>query len=733
MIALVCAVNLFASACLRAADEAAQWVDPRIGTQNGGNVIIGPSLPFGMVKPGPDTGADDQNSGYAFGEPIVGFSQIHVSGTGGGAKYGNILVQPTTGPLEISGIGSPPQDEDVKLGYYGVTLKRYGVRVELTTAARASLYRFSFPAGQEAHLLFDVGHCLVSGASFGEGQKVVTSTVQVLSPREVAGSSTLTGGWNQQTRAFTVFFYAVADNAAGSVGTWKLGKSYPNVKSQSTQPGDDAGAGAWLDWGAKHPDVIRLKIGISFVSVAQAKSHASDIRGFDFERTRAAAVAAWEEALSTVHVDGATPDQTRMFYTALYHLMLMPVDRTGENPLWTSAAPNYDDFYALWDTFRVSHPLLTLVAQPREVEIVRSLVDICEHDGFLPDARSGNCNGRTQGGSDADIVIADAYVKHLLGIDWAAAYSAAVKDAEIPPADQFKEGRGGLADWKELGYCSIEGVDRPGSKTMEYAQNDFSIAEMAAGLGRTNDAAKYFKRAGQWQNLWDKNYSEGGFTGFIRPRYRDGAWKQDFTAMQGCSWNGDSFYEANSWTYSFYVPHDVAGLIAKMGGHDVFVKRLDAFFDVPGRFDVGDEPFFLTPYLYTWAGRYDRTVERVHDILTKSFSPKPGGLPGNDDSGAMSAWYACGALGLYPNAGQAVYLLGSPIFPAATFKLANGRRFTIKAVDVSPANIYIIGAYLNGRPFNTAWIRHGDIMAGGTLLLQMGRHPSDWPEGPPPP
>jgi putative alpha-1,2-mannosidase len=370
--------------------------------------------------------------------------------------------------------------------------------------------------------------------------------------------------------------------------------------------------------------------------------------------------------------------------------MLMPVDRTGENPLWKSSEPYYDDFYAIWDTFRSSAPLLTLIAPERQAASVRALIDIYRHDGYMPDARSGNFNGRTQGGSNAEFFVTDAYLKKLPSIDWNAGYAAEVKDAEVPPANQFKEGRGGLDDYKSLGYASIEGVDRPGSKQMEYAADDFEVALLAKALGKTADYEKYLARSRNWENLWDPDFEDGGFKGFIRPRHRDRSWKQDFTAMQHCTWGGDTFYEGNSWTYSTFVPQDVASLIKKSGGNETFVKRLDAFFDVPGRYDVGNEPGFLSPYLYIWAGRQDKTAERVRQI-------------------------------------------GSPAIAETTFHLINGKTFTIEGRNVSAENKYVQSAQWNGTPYNRAWFTHEDILRGGRLVLVMGSKPGTWPDGPAPP
>ncbi len=712
----------------------ASRVDPFLGADGGGNVFPGPVVPFGMAKPGPDMESKDYgpNAGWAADGDILGFSQTHVSGTGGGAKYGNVLVMPTVGEPAGSGYQSPRADERARAGYYGVSLTRPGIGVEITAARRTSLYRFTYPASPHANLLFDVGHCLLSTPAWGESQSITGSTIRILSPTEVSGSTSVTGGWNKQTNSYTVFFYAATDTPAAGSGTWVAEKLQPG--SRDATGGAKTSAGAWLTFPTRKGQQVRMKVGISFVSVEQARRNAeAEIPGFDFEATRASAVAAWDKALGKVELRGASDEQAQEFYTALYHTMLMPVDRTGENPLWQSGEPYYDDYYAIWDIFRSSGPLLTLVAPEREADIVRSLVDIYRHEGWLPDARSGNFNGRTQGGSNAEFMITDAYVKGLKGIDWETAYAAEVHDAEASPADHFKEGRGGLDDWHSLGYVSLEGSDRPGSVHMEYAANDYEIALLAKGLGKDGEFSRYLKRSANWKNLWDGGMTESGFTGFIRPRHRDGSRLTPFTAMDGCSWNGNTFYEGNSWTYSFFVPQDMASLIGTMGGPRTFVERLDAFFAAPGRYDVGNEPGFLAPYLYVWAGRHDKTAEHVRAILAASFHGGPKGLPGNDDSGAMSSWFAFGQLGIFPNAGQDVYLIGSPAFAQAALHLAGGKDFTVEARNVSATNIYVASAELNGKPLDRAWLRHGEIAGGGRLVLTMAGAPTKWPQGPPPP
>jgi predicted alpha-1,2-mannosidase len=715
--------------------QSAHDIDPMLGVDGGGNTFPGPSLPFGMIKPGPDMGNNQSNSGWEAKGNINGFSQTHVSGTGGGPKYGNILVQPTTGAPRGSYYASPAANEEASAGYYSVTLARYHTRVEITTASRAALYRITYPVAAQStahpNLLFDVSHLLSSSNGYGEAQTVVNSAISILSPTEVEGHSSVLGGWNKQPTPYTVYFYAATDRPASSWGTWGGDVLHPGSRNQ--QSGVWEATGGWLTFSSSDT-VVHLKIGISFVSTAAAKRNATtEIPGFDFDQVHAQAVAAWDKALSPIQIKGATPQELQVFTTALYHTMLMPVDRTGDNPLWPSSEPYYDDYYTLWDTFRSSGPLLTLIAPERQTQTVVALVDIYRHEGWLPDGRSGNYTGRTQGGSNAEFFITDAYLKGLPGIDWNTAYEGMVKDAEVPPEDQIREGRGGLDDWKNLGYLTIEGVDRPASKQMEYAADDYELALLAKALGHNSDYDKYIKRSQNWEKLWNDQANAAGFHGFIWPRHRDGSWKSPFDPLAGGTWGGDTFYEGNSWTYSTFVPHDVARLIERSGGRETFVKRMDAFFAVPGRYDVTNEPGFLSPYLYIWAGRQDRTAALIPSILATNFHAGPNGLPGNDDSGAMSSWYAFGKMGFYPNAGQDVYLIGSPAFPELSIHLANGNTFTLEAKNLSAANRYIRSAEWNGHPWTKAWFTHEDLLRGGRLVLTMSGQPTHWDTGDPPP
>jgi predicted alpha-1,2-mannosidase len=423
------------------------------------------------------------------------------------------------------------------------------------------------------------------------------------------------------------------------------------------------------------------------------------------------------------------------------------VDRTGENPLWQSTTPYYDDFYCIWDTFRSSTPLLTILHPKRVTAILQSLLEIQDHDHFFVDGRSGNFAGRTQGGSDAEMMFTDAFVKHLPGLDWERVYRAVVHDADTESSDPIRYGRGDMDEWKRLGYLSIEhsdpagGPDRPGSRSMEYAANDYAVALLAKGLGHEAEARKFMTRAENWKKLWDADAvdhtEQGDVRGFIWIRHDDGRWKEKFNPYLAGTWYQDNFYEASTWTYSLYVPQDVSGLIAIAGGTSSFKKRLDLFF-APGdaqryRYDVGNEPGFLAPYLYNWIGDQSSTARTIRAILPANYHSGPDGLPGNDDSGAMGSFLVFNQMGFFPVAAQNVYLIGSPVFRKSTINLGNGKTFSIIAENSAPNNVYIAKATWNGRPYVRSWFTHDQLMAGGELKLTMTDRPTHWDTGAAPP
>ena len=668
-------------------------VDPKIGMEGVGRTFPGPSMPFGMCKPGPDCGVLP-NAGWAkMPEKVTGFSQTHVSGTGGGQKYGNILIQPGVKPQKRV-------NEEIALGYYATTFEN-GIRTEITTSERCAFYRIHYP--KDALLLIDVTHYLGKDSvpDKREKQQFVGADIEIINNHEVRGFSRIRGGWNNGD-AYTVYFCL-----------------------QSDKPFEQKGK----DIVAFADTLVNIKVGISYVSEQQARRN---IPANDFDSQLNKVRERWEQQLSKIQIKGSERDK-RMFYTALYHTMLMPVDKTGENPKWTES-PYYDDYYAIWDTYRTSTPLITLLDEQREADIVNALLNIYKREGYMPDARSGDCNGRTQGGSNAEVVIADAFVKGLKGIDYNLALQAMLKDAELDPgADHEKHGRGGLKEYTELGYIPY-GIDRAGNRTIEYAYNDYCIALVAKGLGRTDIYEQYLKQSQNWKNLWRSDYEWDGVKGYIMPKDAQGRWLDSvpwghskvyhpqipYTPITKVApwylpWWSTFFYEALSAEYSLSIPHDVPGLIEACGGAETFRKRLDMFFDRK-RYNVGNEPSFLTPCLYHWIGRPDLSSDRVREIVTSNYTDLPDGLPGNDDSGAMSSWLAFHMMGLYPNAGQSYYLLHAPLIPEWTLQLCNGK--TLRGI-VKGKGTHFEKVTLNGKVLDDARLKHADLMEGGELMFHV--------------
>lgn len=718
------------------------YIDPFIGSQGDGNVFVGASCPFGMVKPGPDY-SKGANSGYVsdLQVPLYGFSQVHVSGTGGGPKYGNILVMPFSGDFEQIEQRSLREDEQAKAGYYSVDLKKWNIKAELTASEKAAFHQYTFSATAKNAIKIDGGFFLgekpVPDAR--EAQQFLGSEVEVRSPTSVSGYSRIRGGWNNGG-AYTVYYYAEFDQPFTSFSTWKGDQLMPETESQFDS-GEKTGIVCYFENHARK--LIKVKIGISYISAAKARENLSEeIPGWDFGTVWHQAEAKWESLISKIELSSsATAAQKKMFYTALYHTMLMPVDRSGENPLWT-ATPYYDDFYAIWDTFRSSSPLITLIDPNRQAAIINAMLNIQRYDGYLPDARSGNSNGRTQGGSNAEVVIADAYAKGLKGVNYHRALKAMIKDATIPPGgNEEKEGRGGLIDYNTLGYVSTSHV-RSGNRTLEYAYDDYCLSMVAKGLGRMGEYYRFLDQSDNWKNLW-RDVEDHGARGFIMPKDPSGRWVDSIqcNGSEGrityipytplaqdwpncvCWWCG-FFYEASSWEYSFYVPHDIASVIQKSGGKGAFQERLDILFE-NDFYNVGNEPSFLTPTLYHWIGRPDLSSRQIHQIIDENYDDTRAGIPGNDDSGAMSSWLAFHMMGLFPNAGQSYYLINAPYIPEVTIHQEGGD-FKIVAKGLSEKNQFIQAVRLNGESYDKTWIEHADIVKGGVLTLTMGASPLEW-------
>jgi len=727
-------------------ERLSDYIDPQIGSEGLGRVFIGPSAPFGMVRPGPDCTPSPNSGWLPMPERVDGFAQVHVSGTGGGPKYGNILIQPFSGNLTATKHHAHRLNEEIKPGYYSTTFEESGITTEITTTPRTTAYRISYPSDtpdKPNSLMIDAGFFLGENPvpDSREAQQFVGSEVQVVSDHEIAGYSRIRGGWNNG-RAYTVYFHLSSDTPFSQVATLK-GDSITNDPYQYDS-GEKTGALVSFPPGS---DTINVKIGISFISQLKAQRNLiSESEGKDFETIHSELLDSLDDMMNRIKLHPSTPaDMKRMFYTAFYHTLIMPSDRSGENPLWTDpGVPYYDDFYALWDTYRTSMPLLAIIAPERLCDIVNSLVNIGKRDGYMPDARSGNANGRTQGGSNAEVVIADACVKGIKSIDYEEALKMMLVDATIPPGgNEEAEGRGGLREYISLGYIP-HGIPRAGNRTVEYSLCDFAIYQVAHQLGHDELADRYLKQSESWKNLWRDDYEHDGAKGFIMPRDAEGNWLDEipfgkskthkptfrytpltFEGPWYTPWWNMFFYEASSWEYSLSIPHDVDGLIEKCGGPKAFDQRLDTFFS-KNYFNVNNEPSFLSPCLYHWIGRPDKTADTIRRIIEENYNDSPTGLPGNDDSGAMSSWLMFNLAGIYPNAGHDYYIIHSPLLRSTTFSVGEGKTFSIVADNLSDTNRHIIAATLNGKPYNLSTLRHSDIISGGELRLKMGPKPSGW-------
>jgi len=740
--AFIIALLVCVSVSLQAKNEnntPANYVDTKIGSAGWGNCMVTPSTPFALAKPSPDCGTESAKGWIPMPAEVDGFSQTHLSGCGGGPKYGNVLIQPFTGSLDKLHHKFHRASEDIRFGYYSTIYEENNVKTELSADDKSSFYRFTYDSSFDRNLAIDLGFFLGPNTGLDENQKYVGSEIQVLSDTEVTGYTRIRGGWNKG-RAYTIYFYLVSDTPFAQVRTWK-NDAFSNQNFQA-----DSGEATGANIKFKDGDTaVNVKIGISCTGCMKAKENLyNEIPHWSLEDVVETLKAKWDEYLSCIEISPNAPESDkRMFYTALYHSFMQPVNKTGECPLWNGNAAYYEDFYALWDTFRTTLPLYSLVYPHLYSDIVNSLLDTYKYDKYLPDARSGHCNGRTQGGSNADIVIAEAYAKSIPNIDWNLALEAVLKDADVPPGDDEEaEGRGGLLEYNSLGYVPF-GFDRSCSRTVDYSVCDYAIYNFAKGMDRPELAERFLRQSSNWKNLWRQDASDDGSYGFILPKSSDGRWvekfdydksKEDLAITPALTffgelsyvgkWWGTCFYEGDSWIYSFGAYHDVPGMISLSGGAEAFEKKLDTFFD-NGHYDVSNEPSFMTQNLYHWLGKPYRSSERVKEIIRKNYNDREDGIPGNDDTGAMSSWLIFNMIGLYPMAGQDWYLINSPIVESATVHL-DGKDFTIRAEGLNNRNKYIISARLNGKDFPYSTIRHEDIVNGGELVLKMGPRPSDW-------
>lgn len=703
-------------------------VDPRIGVLAAGSTVIGPALPFGSIHPSPDT-PDGEHDGYHPDRPIRGFSQTHVSGTGWG-QYGNLLVSPQIGLATAPDQhDSPKADEKAEAHQYQVSLSRYDILAQFTPTRHAALYRFTFPASDQAHVVFDVSHHIpgdISTAMFKYMNRPVPSELTLSADgRSLSGQSRYPGGFGGP---YTVYYYAEFDQSPAAFGTWRDAATQPDA---TTIKGGDGleHVGAYARFATKACEVVHFKIAISFLSVEKARaSLQSEIPGWDYAAVRDAAAQAWRTALSSIAVEGGTAEQRTQFHTALYHAQIMPRERTGEFARFAPDAPMWDDHYAIWDTWRTLYPLFALIRPDVVRDTVNSFVERQRVDGIVPDTFVAGVNKfGEQGGNGVDQIIADAYVKKIPGIDWPAAYSILQHNADRRRTGSAFNKPDAPAPYRTLGWIPAEEKDVMSvSFTQEYSQNDYSAALVASGLGKTDDARRYFARSQKWENLWNPATESDGFTGFMMPRQADGTWIAFDTKKYPGSWK-PYFYEANSWTYSFFAPHQPERLITLMGGPERFIARLQHAL-AKNLLKLDNEPSFLIPQLFHHVGRPDLAAKTLQAITGTQFTLR--GYPGDDDSGAMSSYYIWSKLGLFPNAGQDLYYVNGPVFPRAVVKRPGHPDLVITRTG---EGFYIASVRLNGRPVERSWLRHAELTAATRLQFTMSETPTAWGTATPPP
>ncbi len=712
---------------LEAQGKLIELVNPFVGTDGHGHTYPGASLPFGMVQLSPDTDTEgwDWCSGYHYSDnSIIGFSHTHLSGTGC-ADYGDILFMPTTAELKLepgsknnpdSGYRSRFRHESEKAspGYYSVFLEDYKIKVELTVTNRAGYHKYVFPKSESSHILIDLEH--------GIQDRVIDSKIIIVNDTIVKGYRR-SAGW---AKDHTVYFYAVFSKPFESRFVFKNGRPI-NTKEVT---GKKIKAAFRFQTNSDEP--IYVKVGISHTSLEGAENNLkSEINQRDFETIKKQAECAWEKRLSSIVIDDTDITKKRIFYTALYHAFLSPnilSDVDGSYIGMDGKIHKEENFtlytvFSLWDTFRALHPLFTIIAPKENVDMIKSMLRKYEESGQLPIWELASNETGTMIGYHAIPVIADAIIKELPGID----EELALKAMNSSAMSNIR----GLDTYKKMGYIPSDYEHESVSKTLEYSYDDWCIAQIANRAGNENLYHYYLERSKYYVNLFDP------VTRFFRPK-KNGKWVSPFDPYVVSR----DYTEANSWQYSFFVPHDVNGLINLFGGDENFEKRLDELFNAKtelkgrrqpdisgliGQYAHGNEPSHHIAYLYNYAGKPYKTQEIVDEILNTLYTDKPDGLCGNEDCGQMSAWYVLSSLGFYPVCpGSNEYIIGKPHFKRAVINLVNGKSFEIKTENLSDKNIYIKSAILNGSNHPESYIIHKDIIKGGVIVFEMTDKPTNW-------
>ncbi|MYZ60687.1 glycoside hydrolase family 92 protein [Elizabethkingia anophelis] len=734
------------------------YVRPLIGTEKMGHTFPGATVPFGAVQLSPETDTISYElngkyngdvykycAGYRYEDKtITGFSHTHFSGTGH-SDLGDFLIMPITGQLKLNpGTASNPEsgyrsrfshnDEISEAGYYKVKLQDYNILAELTATTRVGVHRYTFPKTDQAHIILD----LMAGI-YNYNDKNVWTYVRVNDDKTITGYRQ-TNGW---ARTRTVYFAMKFSKPFKSYGQknydgkrvyngfWRKfdqNKNFPEIAGKQIR--------MYFDFDTQENEAIEVQLAISPVSQANAMENLEKETGsLSFQQVKAKAQEDWNKELNKIVIKG-TEDQKVNFYTAMYHTFINPtiyMDANGEykgldqNIHKAEGFTNYTTF-SLWDTYRALHPYFNIIQPKRNADMVKSMMAHYEQSSLkmLPIWSHYANENWCMSGYHSVSVIADAIIKGNYTGDAKAALMACVATAN-------KRNYEGIGDYIDKGYIPAEKNGTSVSNTLEYAYDDWAIAQLAKHLGETEIYNKFIKRSENWRNNFDKT------TGFMRPRMADGSFKKDFDLL---STHGQGFIEGNSWNYSFFVPHNPEGLIQQMGGKQKFASKLDKLFSmhlpdeffadteditregIIGGYVHGNEPAHHVAYFYNWSGQPWKTQKQVRHILEMQYKSTPDGLGGNDDTGQMSAWYILSSLGFYPVApGSEDYAIGSPAVNNAVLTLENGKNFEIEAVNQSPQNVYVQKILLNGKEIKNFTLKHSDIMNGGKIVFYMNNKP----------
>jgi len=690
-----------------------KYVDPFIGTGGHGHTYPGASVPFGMVQLSPDTrlhGWDGCSAYHYSDNEIYGFSHTHLSGTGC-SDYGDVLVMPTTGKPKFKhnqyASGFSHKNEKASPGYYSVKLDKYDVLAELTTTTRTGLHKYTFPKSASSNIIVDLVH----------RDKVLESSIEITGNDEVSGMRR-SKDWADDQHVYFVMKFSKPFTRFGIAESNSLKEGLRTAKGKSLK--------CYVGFETADHETVMVKVGISGVSIDGARKNLeAEQTGFDFEKVRTEAVAAWNKELGKIEVESDSLPMMKVFYSAMYHAMLNPnvyQDVDGKyrgRDLKVHDAKDFTNYtvFSLWDTYRALHPLFTIIDRKRTADFINTFLVQYEQGGCLPVWElSANETGCMIGYHSVP-VIADAYMKGIRDFDVKKAITAMKKSA--------MEDRNGLKSYKALGYIPYNEKENV-SRTLEYAYDDWCIAQVAYKSDDQEDYHTFIKRAQNYKNLFDPK------VGFMRGR-NEMEWYSPFVPTDV----NRNYTEANSWQYTFYVPQDVSGLIKLYGGKEQLASKLDGLFSADskttgrsqgdisgmiGQYAHGNEPSHQIAYLYDYAGQPWKTQAMVRRIMRELYLNNPNGLSGNEDCGQMSAWYIFSAMGFYPLCPAADhYAIGSPVFNKTTIHLENGKQFVITAKNVSGKYQYISSAKLNDKPYTKSYITFNDISEGGTIEFQMGQ------------